>query len=146
LEAFRQQHLGGRPLVLAGTSLGGTIAADYALAYPEVVKRLVLIDAQGFTSGVAPLPRPLAVLGVTVLRQIWLRNQANQVWLYQQDVFPMQPRSTLVGVINGCCVMFVCLEKQPLSLQVTCACVYVCRWRTLTSPALPRTTLGVWGG
>lgn len=32
----RQQQLGGRPMVLVGTSLGGTIAADYALAYPQV--------------------------------------------------------------------------------------------------------------
>ncbi len=36
LESFRQQQLAGRPVVVVGTSIGGTIAADYALAYPEV--------------------------------------------------------------------------------------------------------------
>ncbi len=129
LECFRQQHLGGRPVVLVGTSLGGTIAADYALAYPQVgalvqrlhackrtcwvgarearhgsglglrcarihtacapsipvhtyvqaVKRLVLLDAHGFSPGVTPLPRLLATLGVLVLRAVWLRKSANQV-------------------------------------------------------------------
>jgi hypothetical protein len=45
----------------------------------QVVQKLVLMNAQGFTEGVAPLPRPLAVLGVWVLKQIWLRDRANQV-------------------------------------------------------------------
>lgn len=79
LEAFRQQHLGGRPMILAGTSIGGTIAADYALAYPQAVQKLILICAQGFISGVSPLPRPLAILGVQVLSMVWLRDKANQM-------------------------------------------------------------------
>ncbi|KAJ9528549.1 hypothetical protein QJQ45_020465 [Haematococcus lacustris] len=79
LEAFRQQHLGGRPLVLAGTSLGGTIAADFAIQHPQAVQRLVLISAQGFTEGVPPAPWPLAALGVALLRTVWLRSRANQV-------------------------------------------------------------------
>ncbi|KAJ9527729.1 hypothetical protein QJQ45_000417 [Haematococcus lacustris] len=58
LEAFRQQHLGGRPLA---------------------VQRLVLISAQGFTEGVPPAPWPLAALGVALLRTVWLRSRANQV-------------------------------------------------------------------
>ncbi|KAF5838850.1 Alpha/Beta hydrolase protein [Dunaliella salina] len=78
LEAFRQQQLGGRPMVLVGTSLGGTIAADYALAYPQAVKQLILIDAQGFSEGVKSPPRFLSRLGVAVLKTVWLRKQANQ--------------------------------------------------------------------
>ncbi len=36
----------GRPVVLVGTSLGGTVAIDYATSHPEDLERLVLIDAQ----------------------------------------------------------------------------------------------------
>lgn len=86
LEAFRQQQLGGRPVVLVGTSLGGTIAADYALAHPQAVRQLVLIDAQGFSDGVKPAPRFLSWLGVAVLRTVWLRQQANQVCAHRDAV------------------------------------------------------------
>jgi pimeloyl-ACP methyl ester carboxylesterase len=56
-------------MVLCGTSLGGTIALDFALAHPEAVERLVLVDAQGFIDGLGPMssaPRWLATLGVQV--------------------------------------------------------------------------------
>jgi pimeloyl-ACP methyl ester carboxylesterase len=45
LRAFLQQVV-GRPVTLVGTSLGGTVAIDYATNHPENLDRLVLIDAQ----------------------------------------------------------------------------------------------------
>jgi len=45
LFSFWQQNI-GRPMALVGGSLGGAIALDFALAYPEAVEKLVLIDAQ----------------------------------------------------------------------------------------------------
>jgi pimeloyl-ACP methyl ester carboxylesterase len=45
LYSFWQQHI-GRPMALVGGSLGGAMALDFALAYPEAVEKLVLIDAQ----------------------------------------------------------------------------------------------------
>lgn len=36
LRAFVEQRLGGRPVVLVGASVGGAIAMDFALRYPEV--------------------------------------------------------------------------------------------------------------
>lgn len=39
---------GGRPVTLAGLSLGGWMAARLALAHPERVSRLALIDAGGY--------------------------------------------------------------------------------------------------
>jgi pimeloyl-ACP methyl ester carboxylesterase len=33
-------------MVLLGTSLGGCVALDFALAHPEAVEKLVLIDSQ----------------------------------------------------------------------------------------------------
>jgi pimeloyl-ACP methyl ester carboxylesterase len=51
LYAFWQDVLGGRPMVLAGASLGGAIAIDFAYEYPEAVERLVLIDGQAYIDG-----------------------------------------------------------------------------------------------
>lgn len=36
-----------QPVILVGASMGGAAAIDFALAYPEIVKKLVLIDSAG---------------------------------------------------------------------------------------------------
>lgn len=75
LHSFWQQKV-QRPMVIVGCSLGGAIALDFALAHPEAVEKLVLLDAQGFIDGIGPmasLPRPLAAAGVWVLRTEQLR-------------------------------------------------------------------------
>ena len=41
-------------MVVMGTSLGGAIAMDFALEYPQAVEKLVLVDAQGFIDGLGP--------------------------------------------------------------------------------------------
>lgn len=41
-------------MVVVGTSLGGAIAMDFAVEYPEAVEKLVLVDAQGFIDGLGP--------------------------------------------------------------------------------------------
>jgi pimeloyl-ACP methyl ester carboxylesterase len=43
-----RKKFGGRPVTVAGLSLGGWIAVRLALAHPEQVSRLVLIDAGGY--------------------------------------------------------------------------------------------------
>lgn len=42
------QELGGRPVTLAGISLGGWMATRFALRYPERVSRLALIASGGY--------------------------------------------------------------------------------------------------
>ena len=42
-------HLGAQKVVLGGNSLGGQIAWATALAYPQRVERLVLVDAAGYS-------------------------------------------------------------------------------------------------
>jgi pimeloyl-ACP methyl ester carboxylesterase len=66
----------GQPVILVGASLGGAVAIDFALNYPNWVQSLVLIDSVGF-SGSFPvgqfLPHPLIELGANWLH---FRKQA----------------------------------------------------------------------
>jgi len=39
-----------KPVILVGASMGGAAAIDFTLTYPEVVKKLVLIDSAGMQS------------------------------------------------------------------------------------------------
>jgi pimeloyl-ACP methyl ester carboxylesterase len=39
-----------RPIVLVGASMGGAAALDFALTYPEVVEKIVLIDSAGLAN------------------------------------------------------------------------------------------------
>ncbi|MEA5598265.1 alpha/beta hydrolase [Rivularia sp. UHCC 0363] len=45
-----------QPVILVGASMGGAAAIDFTLAYPEVVKKLVLIDSAGLT-GSSPVSK-----------------------------------------------------------------------------------------
>jgi pimeloyl-ACP methyl ester carboxylesterase len=48
LQKLMDKELGGRPVTLTGISLGGWMAVRLALAHPERVSRLALIDAGGY--------------------------------------------------------------------------------------------------
>uniref|UniRef100_A0A7S0E2Z4 AB hydrolase-1 domain-containing protein n=1 Tax=Hanusia phi TaxID=3032 RepID=A0A7S0E2Z4_9CRYP len=77
---FIEQHI-ARPVTLVGASLGGSIAIDIALQRPDVVDKLVLVDAQGYIDGAAMTgqPRLLQQLGVQVLKSKPLRMFANKI-------------------------------------------------------------------
>ena len=42
------QQVIGKPVILVGASMGGAVAMDFALTYPESVRQLVLLDSAGF--------------------------------------------------------------------------------------------------
>ena len=67
IHAFWQQQLGGEPIVLVGTSLGGAVALDFAAAHPEAVSNLILIDAGG-QSYKSPSPDAVTALAPVVLQ------------------------------------------------------------------------------
>jgi len=73
---------GDKPVAVCGASLGGAAAIEYA-AMGDPVSACVFLDAQGFVDGTGPvvsmLPKPLAKLGVGVLKSEWLRESANQM-------------------------------------------------------------------
>ena len=50
--SFWQQMI-GQPVILAGASMGGAAAIDFALDFPEAVDKLVLLDSAGFAAGPA---------------------------------------------------------------------------------------------
>ncbi len=112
LKGFVKTVFGGKEAAfcVAGASLGGAASIELAAALsidPEGANLddnsddaeddgipscagLVLIDAQGFVDGVGPmamLPKPLAKIGVGVLKSVPLRNMANQMSYYDTDTF-----------------------------------------------------------
>ena len=62
--------LGVRRAVLAGNSLGGAVAWEAALAEPQRVAGLVLVDAVGYTQEKRPIPPGFRVASLPVLRQL----------------------------------------------------------------------------
>jgi len=76
LYSFWQQMI-QRPMILLGASMGGAVAIDFALTYPETVETLVLLDSAGMAGGPAmgkliipPLDRlATAFLGNPKVRQ-----------------------------------------------------------------------------
>ncbi|MGD1936850.1 MAG: alpha/beta fold hydrolase [Cyanophyceae cyanobacterium] len=48
LHQFWQDVIGGRSLFLIGASMGGAVAQDFAVTYPDAVEKLVLLDSAGF--------------------------------------------------------------------------------------------------
>ncbi len=83
-----QQHLYAcwqtwinRPVVLVGASMGGAAAIAFALAYPDAVQQLVLIDSAGYTEGPNAgkwLIPPLGFLATEFLRNPKVRQSISQ--------------------------------------------------------------------
>jgi len=59
--------LGINTFIIAGNSLGGAIAWNYAVRHPEKVEKMVLIDPAGYPM---EIPWPLKLAGMPVVRNI----------------------------------------------------------------------------
>jgi pimeloyl-ACP methyl ester carboxylesterase len=80
LYAFWQTCI-GEPMVLVGASMGGAVAIDFALSYPDAVKQLVLLDAAGFAKGPVLakfLIEPLGGFATSFLRQPKVRRAVSE--------------------------------------------------------------------
>lgn len=90
LRAYLEQVVGDQPVVLVGASVGGAVAIDFALNYPQRVRGLALLAPQAFTDKPAsPLMQKfpiLASMGADVLRSNWLRNQAVQLAYHSEKL------------------------------------------------------------
>jgi pimeloyl-ACP methyl ester carboxylesterase len=69
-----------QPVILVGVSMGGAAAIDFALTYPELVKKLVLVDSAGFAVGPAMgkwMVPPLGYLAAEFLRRPAVRRRVS---------------------------------------------------------------------
>ncbi len=66
LESFIKQVIGG-PVIVVGASLGGGIGITLSVKSPQLVDKLVLIDAQALIDGEGPkeIPQFLAKFGMS---------------------------------------------------------------------------------
>jgi pimeloyl-ACP methyl ester carboxylesterase len=75
---FFWKTLINQPVILVGASMGGAAAIDFALTYPQVVQKLVLIDSAGL-KGASALSKltfaPLYSLAAEFLRNAQVRNR-----------------------------------------------------------------------
>lgn len=63
--------LGIEKCVLAGNSLGGRIAWSYAVKYPEMVDKLILIDASGYSSEAKSVPIAFKIAQIPLIKNIF---------------------------------------------------------------------------
>jgi pimeloyl-ACP methyl ester carboxylesterase len=56
--------------IMGGNSLGGSIAWNYALSYPEAVKKLILIDASGYPTNAKSMPIAFRIARTPVLKHL----------------------------------------------------------------------------
>lgn len=57
--------------IIAGNSLGGRIAWNYAISYPNNVDKLILIDASGYPSNAKSIPIAFKVAQLPVIKNIF---------------------------------------------------------------------------
>lgn len=78
-----------QPIILVGASMGGATAIDFTLTYPEVVKKLVLIDSAGLAGG-SPLSKlmfpPLDYLATQFLSNLKVRDRVSRMGYKNQSL------------------------------------------------------------
>jgi len=77
------------PVILVGASMGGAAAIDFTLAYPDCVKKLVLLDSAGYSAGPTIgrfLFPPLDYLAVEFLRRPGVRERISKTAYYDKNL------------------------------------------------------------
>ncbi|MBL8551785.1 MAG: alpha/beta fold hydrolase [Hyphomonadaceae bacterium] len=110
------EHLGLETFAIAGSSMGGAAAWDYAARRPEKVAALVLVGAAGFT------PRPEQDFGEPVVLDL-LRSPMGPV-LRDLDATPMMRKGLKASFANPAIVgdamieRYVALGRAPMHRNV----------------------------
>lgn len=105
LDAFYRK-MGIQRATLIGNSLGGWIAAAYALAYPEKVDRLVLVDSAGLVSTTTDRNvllglNPSSVAGMRAVLNLILYNKAIVTDAFAEQAFAGHMRNNDGYTINA---------------------------------------------
>lgn len=73
------------PIILVGVSMGGAVALDFTLAYPQLVKKLILINSAGLKPN-PPISKlmfpPLGFLATSFLRNPKVRQKITETAYY----------------------------------------------------------------
>jgi pimeloyl-ACP methyl ester carboxylesterase len=88
LYSFWKQAI-ARPVTLVGASMGGAVAIDFALTYPEAIEQLVLLDSAGFGQGPIIgkfLFPPLDYLAAEFLRRPRVRRGISRAAYYNKSL------------------------------------------------------------
>jgi len=83
------QTLIDQPVILVGASMGGAVAIDFVLDYPQSVEKLVLLDSAGYRAGVTIgkfLFWPFDALAVEFLRIPKVREQISKAAYFNQNL------------------------------------------------------------
>ncbi|MEB3230898.1 MAG: alpha/beta hydrolase [Leptolyngbyaceae bacterium] len=83
------QTLIGQPMILVGASMGGAVALDFCLTYPEAVAKLVLLDSAGMAQ--APdmskmMVPPLGLIAAEFLRNPWVRQNISRAAYFDKSL------------------------------------------------------------
>jgi pimeloyl-ACP methyl ester carboxylesterase len=84
---------------LGGNSFGGFLAWRYALAHPERVEKLVLVNSAGYFTGPVPLPFRLAKIPVVKNLLLYVSPR----FLVEdslRQLFPLHPEKVTVGMLD----------------------------------------------
>jgi pimeloyl-ACP methyl ester carboxylesterase len=77
-----------QPVILLGASMGGTTALDFALTYPQLIRKLVLLDSGGLTKP-PPLGKlmfpPFDYLATEFLRNLRVRQSISRSAYYDKS-------------------------------------------------------------
>jgi len=65
------ENLGVKRAILCGNSLGGSIAWNYTLAYPEKVEKLILVDAGGYPTKPKSVPIMFRLARMPIINNIF---------------------------------------------------------------------------
>ncbi len=90
-----------QPVILVGASMGGAVAIDFVLDYPQCVEQLVLIDSAGYTAGPTIgkfLFWPFDTLAVEFLRIPKVREQISQAAYFNKNL--VTPDATLCAALH----------------------------------------------
>lgn len=90
-----------QPVILVGASMGGAAAIDFTLTHAHAVKKLVLIDSAGFTSGPAIskfLFPPLGYLATQFLRHPKVRERVSRTAYRDQNL--VSPDAQLCAALH----------------------------------------------
>ena len=130
-------------VVLAGHSMGGQIAVHFALRYPDMVEKLILIDPYGLKGEEGGL-RPLSRLGPAVNLAFKLNSRQFIKWAMRANVLYDPPSESLRTAVDNTAVSILGREGARAIARITRRVIGRAHVDALL-PGIFQETLVLWG-